>query len=63
MKDEQSTGEDSLEDLRRRHQELDRRIAEESRHPGADDLRISQMKREKLRLRDAIAEAERREVG
>lgn len=49
----------SVDELRQRHQELDRRIAEEEQYPGSDDLRIGEMKREKLRLREAIVAAER----
>ena len=48
----------SVDELRQRHQELDRRIAEEEQYPGSDDLRIQEMKREKLRLREAIVAAE-----
>ncbi len=48
-----------IDELRRRHQELDRRIIEEEQHPGFDDFRIREMKREKLRLREAIVAAER----
>ena len=48
-----------LEELRRRHQRLDREIAEEEQHPGFDSLRVRAMKRQKLRLREAIVAAER----
>ena len=59
MIETRTTSADDVEALRRRHKELDRRIAEEEQYPGSDDLRIREMKREKLRLREAIVAAER----
>ncbi len=58
MTDRQPPAAPDVEELRRRHKALDERIAEEERHPGFDDLRIREMKREKLRLREAIVAAE-----
>ena len=48
------TEENDIESLRRRHKELDARIAEEESHPGSDDLHIRELKREKLRLKERI---------
>ena len=58
MNETQTISAPSVDELRQRHQELDRRIAEEEQYPGSDDLRIREMKREKLRLREAIVAAE-----
>ena len=58
MIETRTTPADDVEELRRRHKELDRRIAEEEQYPGSDGLRIQAMKREKLRLREAIVAAE-----
>jgi hypothetical protein len=44
-----------LTELRRKHEMLDHRIEEERRHPGADDLSIAAMKKEKLRIKEQIA--------
>ena len=59
MNETQTISAPGVDELRQRHQELDRRIAEEEQYPGSDDLRIREMKREKLRLREAIVAAER----
>ncbi len=59
MTETQAPSSTDVDELRRRHQELDRRISEEEQYPGFDDLRIREMKREKLRLREAIVAAER----
>ena len=59
MNETRALSDTDIVELRRRHQELDRRIIEEEQHPGFDDLRIREMKREKLRLREAIVAAER----
>jgi hypothetical protein len=40
--------------LTRKHQDLDARILKESRRPGADDLTIQALKRQKLRLKEQI---------
>ncbi len=44
-----------LTELRRKHETLDHRIESEQRHPGADDLSIAALKKEKLRLKEQIA--------
>jgi hypothetical protein len=44
-----------LVELRRKHESLAHMIEEEAKHPGVDQLRISELKKEKLRLKDEIA--------
>ena len=44
-----------MDSLGERHARLDQRIADESRKPGSDDLHITQMKRERLSLKDQLA--------
>ena len=43
-----------LRELGNRHQTLDRAIDEEIRRPAADGTRLTQMKRQKLRLKEEI---------
>ena len=43
-----------LDELRRKHAVLEQKIEIEMRSPGSDDLQITEMKREKLRLKDEI---------
>lgn len=43
-----------LDQLRQKHEALKVKIKEEERHPGANDLEIRAMKREKLHLKEAI---------
>jgi hypothetical protein len=43
-----------LEELSEKHRALDRKIEEELGRPTADDLKIAELKRQKLRLRDEI---------
>jgi hypothetical protein len=43
-----------LGELSDRHRALDRKIEEEMARPTADDLKIAELKRQKLRLRDEI---------
>ena len=52
--------ESHVRELHRKHQVLDKNIAEEQRRPGSDDLEIAKMKREKLRLKEEI---EKHEAG
>lgn len=51
-----------LEDLSAKHAALERLIAEEQEHIGSSDLKLAELKREKLKLKDEIAilEAETR---
>lgn len=44
----------SLASLERQHQALEREIEAELTHPGADQLRLSELKRRKLILKDEI---------
>ncbi len=46
--------ESHIDALQKEHDRLDGMIAQELRHPGADDLELTHMKREKLRLKDEI---------
>jgi hypothetical protein len=41
--------------LSQRHQALDKEIERELMHPAKDELRLSEMKRRKLQLKDEIA--------
>ncbi len=44
-----------LAELTEKHSALDRKIVEESARPLADSLRITELKRQKLRIKDEIA--------
>ena len=44
-----------LVELSEKHRALDRKIEEEQARPIADDLKIAELKRQKLRLKDEIA--------
>ena len=44
-----------LAELERRHQALEQEITEALSHPSTDDLRIVELKRKKLHVKDAIA--------
>ena len=41
--------------LEQRHDALDKEIEKELIHPAADELKLAEMKRKKLQLRDEIA--------
>lgn len=43
-----------LRELDLRHRRLDRTIEEELTHPASDDIRIAELKRQKLRLKEEI---------
>jgi hypothetical protein len=43
-----------LVELSERHRALDRKIEEEAARPMADTLRIAELKRQKLRLKDEM---------
>jgi len=47
--------ESHLAELERRHEALDRDIAREWAHPGADEIKLAELKRRKLQLKDEIA--------
>ncbi|TVQ52896.1 MAG: DUF465 domain-containing protein [Rhodobacteraceae bacterium] len=44
-----------LAELRRKHESLSLHIEQEQRSPSSDDLRIAQLKKEKLKLKEEIA--------
>jgi hypothetical protein len=44
-----------LMELRRKHEMLSDEVAREQRSPGSSDLRISDLKKRKLRLKEEIA--------
>lgn len=45
-----------IKELNDRHKRLDAAIAAELKHPAGDDVRIHELKRKKLRLKDEIAQ-------
>ena len=44
-----------LAELERRHRALESEISEALAHPSADDLKLAELKRRKLQLKDEIA--------
>ncbi|MEO0912310.1 MAG: DUF465 domain-containing protein [Pseudomonadota bacterium] len=44
-----------LSELQKKHQILSQKIEEEQRSPSSDDLNITDLKRQKLHLKDEIA--------
>ena len=48
-----------LAELSEKHRMLELKIQEEMARPGADDTRISQWKREKLKLKDEMTKLQR----
>lgn len=47
--------ESHLAELERRHEALDRDIAREWAYPGTDEIKLAELKRRKLQLKDEIA--------
>lgn len=45
-----------MDTLNRRHQELETAISAETRHPAHDDLRVVELKRQKLKIKDQLEE-------
>ena len=43
-----------LTELERRHRKLEDEIAEAMAHPSSDDLKIAELKRQKLQVKDEI---------
>jgi len=43
-----------VDSLTKRHQELEAEITAELKHPAFDELRVVEMKREKLKIKDQI---------
>lgn len=50
--------ESSVEELKRKHADLDHQLDEETQRPQPDQIVITQIKREKLKVKDAIASLE-----
>ena len=50
--------ESHLQELVRKHGDIERMIEEAMMHPSVDDLEISELKRRKLMLKDQIAKLE-----
>ena len=50
---------ETIEALRAQHASLEDQLNEENRRPLPDQIAISQIKREKLRIKDRIVELER----
>ena len=48
-----------LAELSEKHRLLELRIQEELARPGSDDLQISKLKREKLKIRDEMTKLEK----
>jgi hypothetical protein len=48
------TMEAHLAELERKHQALEAELAEELTHPSSDDLKIRELKRRKLHVKDEI---------
>jgi hypothetical protein len=47
-----------IDELAEKHSDLEAAIEEELTHPSADSLRISEMKKEKLRIKEEITRLE-----
>ncbi|MAW79056.1 MAG: DUF465 domain-containing protein [Parvularcula sp.] len=45
-----------METLNKRHQELEAAIAAETKSPGCDDMRVVELKRQKLKIKDQLQE-------
>lgn len=43
-----------LQELKKKHATLSERVEQEQRSPGADDLSLRELKKEKLRLKEEI---------
>ena len=43
-----------LDQLRQKHEALSKHIEDEQRRPGSDDLRITELKKEKLHIKEEI---------
>lgn len=44
-----------LSELERRHEALDREISKEWGHPAVDEIKLAELKRRKLQIKDEIA--------
>lgn len=52
--------ESHLQSLSRRHHELDTALIDEMKRVGADELKMHELKRQKLKVKDQIAALKRR---
>jgi len=52
--------ESHLNELVRRHQAIEEAILDEESHPGADDVKVHQLKVKKLHIKDEIEHLKRR---
>jgi hypothetical protein len=59
MKETGMALQNQLSKLEQRHQALKREIQDELSHPGADDLKLAELKRRKLQLKDEIERLKR----
>lgn len=50
--------ETNIDELKRKHADLDSQLGEETQRPNPDQLIITQIKREKLKVKDALASME-----
>lgn len=50
------TADERLDSLHAKHAALERAIEEEIQRPHPDDFRLTELKREKLRIKDEIAQ-------
>ncbi|TAL81072.1 MAG: DUF465 domain-containing protein [Beijerinckiaceae bacterium] len=50
-----------LIELQRRHDALDHEIARESTHPSIDEVKLAELKRRKLQIKDEIAKLSKTE--
>jgi hypothetical protein len=55
------TQQNHLAELERKHQALEREIQDAMSHPGTDDLKLAELKRRKLQLKDEIEKLRRSE--
>ena len=51
-----------LTELSEKHRALDRKIEEEMARPSVDALRVAELKRQKLRLKDEMARLQSQEI-
>lgn len=47
-----------LDALKAKHTELDRRIEEQARYPASDEMKIKDLKKQKLQIKEEIERAE-----
>lgn len=48
-------GQEQVEVLKTKHQELDTQLSHETTRPFPDEIRVAEIKREKLRIKDELA--------